>query len=547
MVDRRDFLKLLAAGSLSAGTTAGCLSRQTPPLPPGEMLGQSHAIGHRLRSGNFPPPTRTEKVGVLIVGAGIAGLSAGWKLARAGFSDYRIVELENEAGGNSRSGHSPVSAYPLAAHYLPLPTREAKAVRELLAETGVLQGDPDAASPRYDERFLCATPQERLFKDGYWHEGLLPRHGLAAGEREQQQRFQALMEKLKNTRGNDGRRVFALPMAFSSRDPRWLALDRGDFRSWLLAQGFTAPSLHWLANYACRDDYGTAHHETSAWAGLHYFACRSGHGENSADDTVLTAPEGNAWLTRALAAASPGRIATGQAVWRLNETPAGMAVEVFLPASNSAMRYLAEQVIWAGPLFLLPRLYAGLPEAERRAALAIDYAPWLIANLHLSDFPQERLGTPLAWDNVLHASSGLGYVVATHQTLRRHQRGTIFTCYRALHDQPPAAARRELLTTPREVWGEALLAELALPHPDIRELATRLDGFALGHAMCRPVPGSLWSGARECLAAHASHRLHLAHADLSGFSLFEEANYRGVLAAERVLTRLGVRHRSSLL
>ncbi len=33
----------------------------------------------------------------------------------------------------------------------------------------------------------------------------------------------------------------------------------------------------------------------------------------------------------------------------------------------------------------------------------------------------------------------------------------------------------------------------------------------------------------------ADARVKLAHADLSGFSLFEEAQYRGVVAAERVL------------
>jgi glycine/D-amino acid oxidase-like deaminating enzyme len=62
---------------------------------------------------------------VVIVGAGIAGLAAGWKLARSGFADFLLVELESEAGGNSRAGRNAVSAYPWGAHYLPLPNREA--------------------------------------------------------------------------------------------------------------------------------------------------------------------------------------------------------------------------------------------------------------------------------------------------------------------------------------------------------------------------------------------------------------------------------------
>jgi hypothetical protein len=53
--------------------------------------------------------------------------------------------------------------------------------------------------------------------------------------------------------------------------------------------------------------------------------------------------------------------------------------------------------------------------------------------------------------------------------------------------------------------------------------------------MRRPVPGNLWYGQREKLAAFRHPRIALAHADLSGLSLFEEAQYRGVVATERVL------------
>ena len=68
----------------------------------------------------------------------------------------------------------------------------------------------------------------------------------------------------------------------------------------------------------------------------------------------------------------------------------------------------------------------------------------------------------------------------------------------------------------------------------------RVDVAANGHAMVRPRPGFVWGDARRRVEAHAG-RVHFAHADASGFSLFEEAQYRGVAAAERVLARLGVR------
>lgn len=86
-----------------------------------------------------------------IVGGGIGGLSAAWKLARSGCEDFLLLEMETKTGGNSRAGRNAVSVHPLGAHYLPLPPREARATRQLLAELGVLQGDADAPHPAYDE------------------------------------------------------------------------------------------------------------------------------------------------------------------------------------------------------------------------------------------------------------------------------------------------------------------------------------------------------------------------------------------------------------
>ena len=462
---------------VGAAALTGCSPAAKHPLPPGDLLGMNHALGHRLRDGGFPPPSETRKTGVLIVGGGISGLSAAWKLANAAVDDFLLLEMESEVGGNSRAGQSQLVAYPWGAHYLPLPTREAVHVRDLLAELGVLQGDPAALRPIYDERYLCATPQERVYRNGFWEEGLLPHRGLDTAERAQQKRFQQQMEVFKRAIGRDGRRAFAIPMALSSSDPAWRELDRISFAQWLNENGFTAKTVHWLANYACRDDFGMAHDQVSAWAGLHYFACRNGEAGNAANDAVLTAPEGNAWLARGLARKAGARVLTGAMVWHIEEGKSGVSVDALV--GEKSIRFEAQQLIWAAPAFVLPRVWPGIPEALKLAALAGDYAPWLVANLHLD--------------------------------------------------------------TPREAWAEGILSELERVHPDIRKLTTRLDVFRHGHAMRRPVPGSLFHGQREKMANFENLHISLAHADLSGFSLFEEAQYRGVLAAERVMRRYDAR------
>lgn len=540
-MNRRGFLG--AVGVLGAGL-AGCAPSAPPPLPPGKLLGASPELGHRLREGGFPPPTETRRVAVAIVGGGIGGLSAGWKLAKSGFRDFLILEMEGEPGGNSRAGRNAVSAYPLAAHYLPLPTREARAVRELLAEIGVLQGDPDAERPVYDERYLCATPQERLYRNGLWQEGVMPLHGVSAAERAQYRKFQDLMAGFRERHDHRGRRAFAIPMELSSRDPDLLALDRITMAAWLRDQGLDSPHLHWYVDYCCRDDFGTTVEETSAWAGIHYFACRNGQAGNAAGDTVLTTPGGNGWLAEGLAARCRENMLPSALAWRVADTGRKVVLDCWLAAEQQSLTIEAEHLIWAAPVYLLPRVLEGL-EPLKRASASYTYAPWLVANLTLDRLPEAGAGFPMAWDNVLFDSPGLGYVAAGHQQMRLTSGPTVISYYRALAKGKPADNRAELLSRPREWWAEQVLADLSRPHPDIRQRVRELDVIRHGHAMARPLPGLVWGAARSAIAADGP-RIRFAHADASGFSLFEEAQYRGVLAAERTLARLGLPCATSL-
>ena len=52
--------------------------------------------------------------------------------------------------------------------------------------------------------------------------------------------------------------------------------------------------------------------------------------------------------------------------------------------------------------------------------------------------------------------------------------------------------------------------------------------------MVRPTVGAVFSAERQALK-QSRDRLVFAHSDVSGLSLFEEAQYRGVTAADRVL------------
>ena len=128
---------------------------------------------------------------------------------------------------------------------------------------------------------------------------------------------------------------------------------------------------------------------------------------------------------------------------------------------------MADAVIFAAPSFLAARMIDGGP-----ATPDFQYSPWLTANLTLDRWPSER-GAPVAWDNVIVDSPSLGYVVATHQSLRTHVPATVWTYYWALADGPPRVNREWLLAQDWRSLATRILDDLSRAHPDIRECVSR--------------------------------------------------------------------------
>lgn len=534
--DRRALLGLGAAAAAAAGGggLAYALGREAP-LPAGALAGADMARGHRLRTGGFPAPSRFEEVDLVIAGGGVAGLSAGWRLHDAGFDRFRLFELEDQVGGNARSGRNQISAYPLGAHYLPVANQEAKALRHLLRQLGMITGEADGL-PVYDPEQLCADMQERLFWQGRWQEGLIPRTGITAQDRKDLAAFEAAMATFSKRTGADGKPAFAVPMAYSARDADLLALDTLNFAAWLDAQGWRSPVLRAHVRYAMRDDYGTEPDQVSAWAGIHYFAARRGWAANGAGDNELTWPEGNGRLTQQLARFFPQRIAAGRIVHRVAREDEHILVDSFDVAANATTRTRARAAILAMPHFVAKRVCTKLGDPP-----GFSYAPWLVANVTVDRLPRGR-GVPLAWDNVSSTSNSLGYVVATHQGPEAIAPATVLTWYLPLSDMAPEHARRLLVERPADEWKRIVRDDLLAMHPDLDGAIRRIELWRWGHAMIRPTPGFLARGA----AATPEPPLFLAHSDLSGLSLFEEAHYHGVRAAEQAMALLDHPHESLL-
>ncbi|MCW3796878.1 FAD-dependent oxidoreductase [Sphingomonas sp. BN140010] len=528
-LSRRD---LLAAAGVGAGALAvGACATDARPIP-GTLGGSDFRRGHRVRTGQLPEPQgKLEELPLLIAGGGVAGLAAAWRLVEAGFRQFRLIELEDETGGNARGGRNQVSAYPLGAHYLPVPNREAGALRHMLRQFGMITGEQDGA-PVYDPYQLCADLEERLFWRGEWQEGLYPVAGLSAVDRADRDAFRRTMSDYSRATGKDGRPAFAVPSAYSSRDPEFLALDRLSFSQWLEQRGWRSPPLRAYVRYCCRDDYGTEPEGVSAWAGIHYFAARRGWAANGDGDRELTWPEGNQRLVRLMAQQVAGQVATAKSLVRATADNDGVIADVLDHRSETTHRVRTKAAILAMPRFVAARVAPARVPAD-----ASGYAPWIVANVTVARPPAGK-GTPLAWDNVSTASNSLGYVVATHQSDSASGGPTVLTWYLPLSMETPAAARHLLLQRPLESWQALVRDDLLQLHPELAGAITRIDVWRWGHAMIRPAPG-LMAQAADRLEDAVRPPLLLAHSDLSGLSLFEEAHYAGVAAAEAALRHLG--------
>nr|MCU0683081.1 NAD(P)-binding protein [Polyangiaceae bacterium] len=562
--ERRAFL----GGMAGAFAAELACSRPLRPVP-GALLGPPIGLGHRLREGGPPygEPSRTERHAVVIVGAGPSGLAAAWRLARRGERDFVVLELDEREGGTSRYGETGVVAHPWGAHYLPLPRRDNTELVALLREMGALEdggvgaagGGVGAAGggrgvgaagrggaaggagasegePVGREEQLVRDPEERVFYEGSWHEGLPPRSALGPADEAELEAFRREIDALASLRDGRGRRGFDSPLDRSSDDAEFRALDRITMADWLASKGLGRGRwLRWWVDYACRDDYGLRLEDTSAWAGLFYFASRvATPGVGAAP--LLAWPEGNGRLVRHLASAlPPGALRTGALALDVATGPDRAEVLALDAARGELVRYEAERVVFALPKFLAPRVLRHVREARPAWPAAFRYGAWMVANVHLREHP-EGPGAPIAWDNVFYDSPSLGYVVATHQA-HLDAGPTVLTHYYPYVDRDPNVGRRRLFDADHRALSDAVLADLRPAHRGLDRLVERVDVWRWGHAMVQPRPGFVW-GPERAEARRPFGRVHMAHNDLSGMALFEEAFAQGIRAADEALAAL---------
>ena len=243
---------------------------------------------------------------------------------------------------------------------------------------------------------------------------------------------------------------------------------------------------------------------------------------------ILTWPAGNGALVDKIAARIPVKPTLGAVVRAIEP---GSPARLWVEQGGAVHGLTADHVIVAVPTRVADRLVQRPPRS-----LTVDLAPWRVSQLFVDKLPAAD-GVPWAWDSVIYGGKGLGYVINTHQG-GAYGGGAVLTFYDPVSPDDAAAGRHQLLAASWESEVDAVLTALTPAHPGLRGVLRRLDVLHWGHGTAIPAVG-LHDGDALVAAATPLEGVHFAHSDLSGMSLFEEASWHGIRAAEEVLDARG--------
>jgi glycine/D-amino acid oxidase-like deaminating enzyme len=330
---------------LAAGTLGSTDFNGDDATTPHELFWDK--AGALARLGGIP--AATERVRVCIVGGGIAGLSAAYRLA-----DLSPVILEGapRLGGNSKGEVWNGVAYSLGAAYVAKPD-PGSPTRQLLEELKL-----------WDQMRPDANPDS-----SFWE-------GVSDPSRAAE--FRKARAVLEDVWENSFPEIPFKPDGQLTREA-WDALDRIPFKSWFenAIGGPLHPHVEEFLQMYCWSSFAGEFDTISALQGLNFF-CSDLHG-------IFALPGGNSAIARAFAASI--REKTGVQAFRtgsyaVDVTTTNEGVRVCYHTPGGKLRTLTADVcIVACPKWVARYVVSGLSAEQNQAMRGISYRAYLTANV----------------------------------------------------------------------------------------------------------------------------------------------------------------------
>ena len=373
-MNRRDFLKY---GALTLSPIVLKLAHDATQAVPTssfevEVLSDA-AVGHILRESQQYSKGATKQTDYLVVGGGIAGLSAAYELRD---QDFLLCELSERLGGSSSANTHQDQYFAQGAHYeLSYPAYYGKDLLEVLFDLDIIDYNRELETWQFvDRQYLIPGAQESItFDNGQFRKDVLP-------EGASRDQLKALLLPF----------VGKMLMPTPEIDPAFHYLNTLTFADYLAEQGITDPVLLEAIDYSMRDDWGADSTVVSALAGVHYYTCRPYFEHNP---ELLSPPQGNAYFAQRFISRLPQqRLLTEQLVRKIERKADGFEVTVVNVKAKEQWTIQTKKIIYAAHKHALKFIYPTAKDLFKHN----EYSPWLTINVVLKTPPPTK---KMYWQN----------------------------------------------------------------------------------------------------------------------------------------------------
>ena len=494
--NRRDFIKFVVAGAVTAGCPID-LSRVAAQSNDAknhaaDVDGEDNRICHQVRDGKvFSRPPASARHDVVIVGGGVSGLAAAYRLQHR---DFLLLEKEPHWGGNAYAMEYEGSIYATGSAFLAKDEYTYHFAKEIGLEP-LPVNSPDASIIRGE-----------LIPDT-WGQGLdrLPYPP-------------AIRESFNKFRNE----MLAIDV-----EKRGKELNNKPFSDFM--KGYPEELTQWW-DYFGPSNWGAMAEGTAADLGIS--ALQEMVEESQLDDRY-TWPGGLGAITKKLAdILQPkylDRMRTGATTVAVVSEKED--VHVTYMQSGELKTVAAKAVLMATPKFITRRIVDGLPDKQSDAMHQIRYIPYPVVNL-IFDKPVFNHG----YDTWCPGNAFTDFVVADwviHKQPGYQQKFNIISCYAPMKEED----RGQLLSEAgaRRIAAN-VLSDFQKLMPTLSVDPVEVHIYRRGHPLYMSTPGLFTQ--IQPLARHPMDRVFFANTDSQGP---ESTTNGGILAAQRAVKEVEAR------